>query len=152
MSRVRLLSEQRAADEMSTVSGESLEGGQNRSSGSQQQSRSSRQWRSGHRRSYHRSSKPVSSSGHLDADGRGRGGSDGGSSSSSQPSSRRSTRSHQSESPLAQALLQSTKALAANQSLCSQLQLELSALRNNNQALMESNQVNQANTAILSSD
>ena len=148
MARVRLLSEQRAADEMSTVSGESSGGSQNRSSRSQQQSRSSRQWRSVNLHS-HRPSKPVSSSGHHNADGRGRGGSDGGSSSSSQPYSRRSTRSHQSESALAQALLQSTKALAANQSLCSQLQLELSELRNSNQALMESNQANQANNAVL---
>ena len=153
MARVRLLAEQRAAEEMSTVSGESSEGGQNRSSGSQQQSRSSRQWRSSHRRFSHRTSPPVSHSsrGHLDADGRGRGGTDGGSSSSSQPSSRRSTRSHQPDPAIAQALLQTTQALAANQALCSQLQLELSALRTSNQSLMDSNQVNQANNAILAS-
>ena len=99
----------------------------------------------------HRTSPSVSHSsrGHRDADGRGRGGTDGGSSSSSQPSSRRSTRSHQPDPAIAQALLQATQALTANQSLCSQLQLELSELRANNQTLMESNQVNQANNALL---
>ena len=141
MARVRLLSDQRVADDISTVSGES-------SVGSQQHSRVSRPCRSKNRRFSHQPSRPVShaSRSHRDADSRGRGGSDGGSSSSS---SRRSTRSRQPESGIAQALVQATQALAANQALCSQLQLELSALRTSNQSLMDSNQVNQANNAVL---
>ena len=79
----------------------------------------------------------------------GQGGSDGGSSSSSRPSSRRSSRSNQHDAALAQALLQSTTALTANQTLCSQLQVELSEMRHANQVLTEANQANQANNALL---
>ena len=150
MARVHRLAEQRAAEEMSTVSGESSEGGQNRSYGSE--SRHSRPWRMDRRMSYRTSpSVAHSSKGHRDSDSRRKGGTDGGSSSSSQPSSRRSTRSQPPDPAIAQALLQATQALTANQLLCSQLQQDLSNLRANNQTLMESNQVNQANNALLMS-
>ena len=149
MARVRILAERRAADEISTVSGESSAGSQNQSSGSHNPSRSSRRWRSNGRRSHHRAGKTSSSSVQHDNDCRGQGVSDGGSSSSSRPSSRRSSRSNQPDAALAQAWSQSTAALTTNQTLCSQLQVELSEMRHANQVLTEANQANQANNALL---
>ena len=53
------------------------------------------------------------------------------------------------DAALANALLQSTTALTANQTLWSQLQADLSEMRHANQVLTEANQANQASNALL---
>ena len=96
----------------------------------------------------------VSSRGRHGDDDPGPSGSDDGSSSRSRNSSRRTSTSSirdsgSNEGQLAQALIQSTAALAANQAIYGQLQAKLGAVLQANQILTEANQANRATSASL---